>query len=288
MFRAFGSKEELVQACAAAVFDTTDTVERLRAIDRVALARRPARRRGRRSCSSTSSGSSASATLRSARAVPTHRHGRRTAAAAPTRRSTRRSSTSSATTPPLRRPAQHVVGRVGSTSRSPASTRFFPARPSTPAQIVSSSSTAPGGPADALPPRPHPPHAVCRPAGVLLVLQLVGTLASLYLPSLNGQIIDEGVAVGDTAFILRTGVVMLAVSLVQVLATIGGDPDRRPDLRVARARRPLVRLPRVGQFSAQELSRFGAPTLVSRSTNDVTQVQTVVYMFLAIMVSARS
>ena len=59
------------------------------------------------------------------------------------------------------------------------------------------------------------------PLAVLLVLQLVGTLASLYLPSLNGRIIDEGVAVGDTAFILTAGAVMLAVSLVQVLATIG-------------------------------------------------------------------
>ena len=52
------------------------------------------------------------------------------------------------------------------------------------------------------------------PLAVLLVLQLVATLASLYLPSLNGRIIDEGVAVGDTAFILRTGVLMLAVSFV--------------------------------------------------------------------------
>jgi len=61
------------------------------------------------------------------------------------------------------------------------------------------------------------------PLAVLLVLQVIGTLASLYLPSLNGQIIDEGVAVGDTAFILRTGAVMLVVSLVQVLATIGAE-----------------------------------------------------------------
>jgi len=49
--------------------------------------------------------------------------------------------------------------------------------------------------------------------GVLLALQLVATLASLYLPSLFGRIIDEGVAVGDTAFIMRTGLVMLAISL---------------------------------------------------------------------------
>ena len=128
------------------------------------------------------------------------------------------------------------------------------------------------------------PYAV--PLGVLLVLQVVGTLASLYLPSLNGQIIDEGVAVGDTAFILRTGAVMLVVSLVQVLATIGATRiGAQTSASLGRDVRSSV-FSRVGQFSAQELSRFGAPTLVSRSTNDVTQVQQVVYMFLALMVSA--
>jgi ATP-binding cassette subfamily B multidrug efflux pump len=121
---------------------------------------------------------------------------------------------------------------------------------------------------------------------VLLVLQVIGTLASLYLPSLNGQIIDEGVAVGDTAFILRTGAVMLVVSLVQVLATIGATRiGAQTSASLGRDVRSSV-FSRVGEFSAQELSRFGAPTLVSRSTNDVTQVQTVVNMFLALMVSA--
>ena len=57
--------------------------------------------------------------------------------------------------------------------------------------------------------------------GVLLALQLVATIASLYLPSLIGRIIDEGVAMGDTTFILSTGVVMLVVSFVQIIATIG-------------------------------------------------------------------
>jgi ATP-binding cassette, subfamily B, multidrug efflux pump len=122
--------------------------------------------------------------------------------------------------------------------------------------------------------------------GVLLALQLVATLASLYLPSLNGRIIDEGVAVGDTSFILRTGLVMLAVSFVQIIATIGATRiGAQTSASLGREVRSSV-FRRVGQFSAQELSRFGAPTLVSRSTNDVTQVQTVTYMFLAIMVSA--
>ena len=122
--------------------------------------------------------------------------------------------------------------------------------------------------------------------GVLLALQLVATLASLYLPSLNGRIIDEGVAVGDTSFILRTGVLMLAVSFVQILATIGATRiGAHSSASLGRDVRSSV-FHRVGQFSAQELSRFGAPTLISRSTNDVTQVQTATYMFLAIMVSA--
>ncbi len=122
--------------------------------------------------------------------------------------------------------------------------------------------------------------------GVLLVLQLVATLASLYLPSLNGRIIDEGVAVGDTTFILRTGLLMLAVSFVQIIATIGATRiGAQTSASLGREVRSSV-FHRVGQFSAQELSRFGAPTLISRSTNDVTQVQTVTYMFLAIMVSA--
>ena len=122
--------------------------------------------------------------------------------------------------------------------------------------------------------------------GVLLALQLVATLASLYLPSLFGRIIDEGVAVGDTAFIMRTGMVMLAISFVQVIATIGATRiGAQTSASLGREVRSSV-FHRVGQFSAQELSRFGAPTLISRSTNDVTQVQTVTYMFLAIMVSA--
>ncbi len=122
--------------------------------------------------------------------------------------------------------------------------------------------------------------------GVLLVLQLVATLASLYLPSLNGRIIDEGVAVGDTTFILKTGLVMLAVSFVQIVATIGATRiGAQSSASLGREVRSSV-FKRVGQFSAQELSRFGAPTLVSRSTNDITQVQQVTYMFLAIMVSA--
>jgi ATP-binding cassette subfamily B protein len=125
-----------------------------------------------------------------------------------------------------------------------------------------------------------------RLVAFLVALQLVGTMASLYLPSLNGRIIDEGVTKGDTAFILRTGGLMLAVSLVQVAATIAATYlGARSAAGLGRDLRASV-FSRVGDFSAQEVSRFGAPTLISRNTNDVTQVQQVVFMGSVMMVSA--
>jgi ATP-binding cassette subfamily B protein len=121
---------------------------------------------------------------------------------------------------------------------------------------------------------------------VLVGLQLVGTMASLYLPSLNGRIIDEGVAKGDTGYIVRTGGWMLAVSLVQIVATVAATYlGAKSAAGLGRDLRAGI-FARVGDFSAQEVSRFGAPTLISRNTNDVTQVQTVVFMGAAMMVSA--
>ncbi|MGL4175387.1 MAG: ABC transporter ATP-binding protein [Dermatophilaceae bacterium] len=120
----------------------------------------------------------------------------------------------------------------------------------------------------------------------LLVLQLAGTVASLYLPSLNGRIIDEGVAAGDTGFILAAGAAMLGVSLVQIAATVGATRlGAATAAGVGRDLRAAV-FRRVGGFSARELAGFGAPTLISRSTNDVTQVQQVLYMSLSMLVSA--
>ncbi len=121
---------------------------------------------------------------------------------------------------------------------------------------------------------------------VLVVLQLAGTIASLYLPSLNARIIDEGVAQGDTGYIVRTGGWMLAVSLVQIVATVAATwIGARASASMARdVRAGLFDV--VATFSAREVARFGAPTLISRSTNDVTQVQMVVNMFLTMVVSA--
>ena len=119
----------------------------------------------------------------------------------------------------------------------------------------------------------------------IVVLQLLATITSLYLPSLNGQIIDKGVATGDTDYIFQRGGIMLAVSVVNILATV--VVARRASATssgVARDLRSEV-FERVGKFSAQELSQFGAPTLISRNTNDVQQVQMVVNMGLMFMVS---
>ncbi len=120
----------------------------------------------------------------------------------------------------------------------------------------------------------------------LVGLQLVGTMASLYLPSLNGKIIDEGVSKGDTGYIVHAGGLMLAVSLVQIVATVAATYlGAKSAAGLGRDLRAGI-FARVGDFSAQEVSRFGAPTLISRNTNDVTQVQTVVFMGAAMMVSA--
>jgi ATP-binding cassette subfamily B protein len=120
----------------------------------------------------------------------------------------------------------------------------------------------------------------------LVLLQLMGTIASLYLPSLNGRIIDEGVAKGDTGYIVRTGGWMLGVSLLQIVATVAATYlGARSAAGMGRDLRARI-FARVGDFSAQEVSRFGAPTLISRNTNDVTQVQQVVFMGAAMMVSA--
>ncbi|MFF2453699.1 ABC transporter ATP-binding protein [Isoptericola sp. NPDC058082] len=122
--------------------------------------------------------------------------------------------------------------------------------------------------------------------GLLLVLQLLATLASLYLPSLNADIVDNGVTTGDTAYIMRVGGWMLLVSLVQVLCAVGAV------FLGARAATALGRDVRrdlfdsVQGFSARELGQFGAPSLITRTTNDVQQVMMVVLMTFTIMVMA--
>ncbi|WP_259178536.1 ABC transporter ATP-binding protein [Mycetocola sp. BIGb0189] len=119
----------------------------------------------------------------------------------------------------------------------------------------------------------------------VVILQLIATLAALYLPSLNAQIIDQGVAKGDVNFIWATGATMLWVCLVQVAAAIGGVYfGAKTAMAVGRDLRRSV-YGRVSNFRAQELGRFGAPTLITRGTNDVQQVQMLLLMTLNFMVS---
>ncbi|MEL4356757.1 MULTISPECIES: ABC transporter ATP-binding protein [unclassified Luteococcus] len=121
---------------------------------------------------------------------------------------------------------------------------------------------------------------------VVLVLQLVATIASLYLPNLNARIIDQGVARGDTHYIWVHGVWMLGVSLAQVLAQVAATWfGARAAMQFGRDVRDAV-FHRVLGFSSRELNQFGAPSLITRTTNDVQQVQQLVLMTCVMMISA--
>ena len=120
----------------------------------------------------------------------------------------------------------------------------------------------------------------------VVVLQSVQTIAALYLPALNANIIDKGVVTGDTDYIWRTGAIMLGVTLVQVSFAIGAvyfgskaamafGRDVRGDL-----------FHRVMDFSTEEVAHFGAPSLITRITNDVQQVQMLVLMGCTLLVAA--
>jgi ABC-type multidrug transport system fused ATPase/permease subunit len=129
-----------------------------------------------------------------------------------------------------------------------------------------------------------------RPAWPLIVavvvFQLAQSIASLLLPTLNAEIIDEGVVVGNIPLIWSTGGVMLVVSLVQVVCAIvavyfgsklamGMGRDLRSDL-----------FHRVVAFSQREVGQFGPPSLITRNTNDVQQVQMLVQVSATLMISA--
>jgi len=124
------------------------------------------------------------------------------------------------------------------------------------------------------------------PLGVVVLLQFVGTMAALYLPSLNADIIDTGVARGDTGYITRTGAMMLAVSLVQILCSGGAVyVGARTAMAFGRDVRAGI-FHRVGSFSSREVYQIGAPSLITRNTNDVQQVQMLVLMTCTMMVAA--
>jgi ATP-binding cassette subfamily B protein len=121
---------------------------------------------------------------------------------------------------------------------------------------------------------------------LVLILQTAQTFAALYLPSLNADIIDKGVAQGDTGYIWSTGGLMLLITLVQVMcaatavyfgakAAMGFGRDVRSGI-----------FHQVSDFSAREIGKFGAPSLITRITNDVQQVQMLVLMTCTLLVAA--
>ena len=129
-----------------------------------------------------------------------------------------------------------------------------------------------------------------RPYGpqlsAVVALQLTQAVASLFLPTLNASIIDDGVAQADVVTIWRLGGVMLAVSVLQISAQIAAIWfGARIAMRFGRDLRESL-FERGLSFSAREVGQFGAPTLITRNTNDVQQVQMLVLMTLTMIVSA--
>jgi len=120
----------------------------------------------------------------------------------------------------------------------------------------------------------------------VVLLQLAQTLATLYLPTLNADIIDNGVISGDTHYILRTGGLMLAVTLAQVVCAVGAVYFGSRTAMAAGRDIRLAIFRRVQEFSAREVGHFGTPSLITRNTNDVQQVQMLVLMTFTLMVSA--
>lgn len=129
--------------------------------------------------------------------------------------------------------------------------------------------------------RPH----VWLVVGVV-VFQFVQSIASLYLPALNADIIDNGVATGDIGHILSVGGLMLGITIVQIAAAITAVYfGARAAMSFGRDVRGAI-FRRVGEFAEREVARFGAPSLITRTTNDVQQVQMLVLMTCTLLVSA--
>ena len=125
-----------------------------------------------------------------------------------------------------------------------------------------------------------------RPVAGLLALSLAGTMAALLLPSLNAAIIDEGVAKGDIDYIWRTGGIMLVVTVVQVGCSIWATYlGAKIAMSFGRDVRGAI-FKRVLSFSTRELNQFGAPSLITRNTNDVQQVQLLVLLSSTMFVAA--
>ncbi|TMD68654.1 MAG: ABC transporter ATP-binding protein [Chloroflexi bacterium] len=124
------------------------------------------------------------------------------------------------------------------------------------------------------------------PVALVVILVLAQSIANLYLPNLNADIINNGVVKGDIGYIWRIGGLMLALAVVVgVLAIIAVYFSSRASMGLGRDVRRAV-FERVQEFSAREMNRFGTPSLITRNTNDVQQVQLFVQLALSILVTA--
>ena len=129
-----------------------------------------------------------------------------------------------------------------------------------------------------------PPYRA--PIALVLLLLLVQAIANLYLPELNAEIINNGVATGDTAYILQTGGFMLVVTFaLMIAAIIAVYFSAKVAMGFGRDVRSGI-FRSVQSYGQVELNRFGAPSLITRNTNDVQQVQQLVLMALNMMISA--
>lgn len=125
-----------------------------------------------------------------------------------------------------------------------------------------------------------------RQLTITVLLQLAQTLAMLYLPTLNADLIDNGVALGDTGYVLRHGAIMLGVTLVQITAAGAAVYfSARISMALGRDLRNAI-FERVQSYSQREIDRFGAPSLITRTTNDVQQIQLLMVMALMMMLMA--
>src|SRR4029077_11820824 len=125
-----------------------------------------------------------------------------------------------------------------------------------------------------------------RQASIVGVFALIQSIANLYLPNLNADIINYGIAKGDVAYIWRTGAVMLGVTLVLgVFAVAGVYFASLTSQSVGRDLRAAV-FGKVQRFSAREINQFGTASLITRNTNDVQQIQLLLQIALTILILA--
>src|SRR4029077_10107741 len=125
-----------------------------------------------------------------------------------------------------------------------------------------------------------------REVAIVVVLVTIQSIANLYLPNLNADIINNGVAKGDIPYIWRTGGLMLAVTVgMGIVAIFGVYWASKASMGVGRDLRTAV-FGRVQTFSARELNRLGTASLITRNTNDVQQIQLFLQIALTLLVAA--